>query len=576
METSTKTSNNDKIIEMNNKAVIYCRVSSKEQEETGYSLPAQEKLLTEYAQKRGLDIVKIFSISESASGAKQRQVFYEMMSFLGNKNIPHLLCEKVDRITRNMKDAVVINDWIEDDAERQIHFIKQNLVIHKNAKSDEKFRWDIEIVLAKKYIANLSEEVKKGQAEKIRQGWLPTRPPIGYRTVGEKGHKTHVIDENTAPLIRKAFELYATGNYSMKRLADELYKDGLRTKLGKKPAKSRIEDILKEPFYYGAIRWNDVLHNNGAHKPIITKELFDKVTEVRTRGDTPKYQRHQFTFRKLLRCKECDGTITAEIQKGIIYYHCTHYKGCTQNKYTPEKQIEEKLLGVFKFFENITPGEAERIKDKIKANHAVEIEYKENTIKSLNERYSHLQRRVDQLYDDRLDHIITNEHWERKQKEINDEQAVIRDQLAQLKSEETKYFEIWLNILDLARRAREIYQKRSPEQRRTLIKYIFQTLMLKDGETESTLKPTIEKIAKRVQQKLDQEKIFEQTQKTAKSTASSDSLRSSKPNNPLELSEGQNNFRTSKKLSVKARHSDLHTASRPLLREQGSNLRPIA
>ncbi len=475
-----------------------------------------------------------------------------------------------------MKDAVVINDWIEDDADRQIHFIKQNLVIHKNAKSDEKFRWDIEIVLAKKYIANLSEEVKKGQAEKIRQGWLPTRPPIGYRTIGEKGHKTHVIDENTAPVIKRAFELYATGNYSMKRLADELYKDGLRTKAGKKPAKSRIEDILKEPFYYGAIRWNDVLHNNGAQKPLISKELFDKVTEVRTRGDTPKYQRHQFTFRKLLKCKECGGTITAEIQKGIIYYHCTHYKGCTQKKYTPEDQIEQKLLGVFKFFENITPWEAERIKDKIKANHAVEIEYKENTIRTLNERYNHLQRRVDQLYDDRLDHVISNEHWERKQKEINDEQAVIRDQLAQLKSEETKYFEIWLNILDLARRAKEIYQKRSPEQRRTLIKYIFQTLMLKDGDTESTLKPTIEKIAKRVQQKLDLEKSFEPTQKTTKSIALSGSLRSLKTNNQTRSSEAQNNFRTSKRPSVKPRHEVSDLISRPLLWCLDSNQGPIA
>src|SRR3989344_2836087 len=141
---------------MKTKSVSYCRVSSKEQEETGYSLPSQEKLMQEYADRKIFEMAKIFS---------------EMMVYLAKNKIDILLCEKVDRITRNFKEALVINDWLEENPNRQIHFVKQNLVIHKNAKYDERFRWDIEIVLAKKYIANLSEEVKKGQAEKIAQGW---------------------------------------------------------------------------------------------------------------------------------------------------------------------------------------------------------------------------------------------------------------------------------------------------------------------------------------------------------------------------------------------------------------------
>jgi len=173
---------------MNNKTVLYCRVSSKEQEETGYSLPSQEKLLKDYSQRKALEVLRVFSVAESASGAKQRKVFGEMMDYIDKNKVTNLVCEKVDRLTRNLKEAVVANEWVDSNPDRQIHFVKQNLVIHKNAKSDEKFRWDIEIVLAKKFIANLSEEVKKGQKEKIAQGWLPTRPPIGYKTIGEKGH----------------------------------------------------------------------------------------------------------------------------------------------------------------------------------------------------------------------------------------------------------------------------------------------------------------------------------------------------------------------------------------------------
>ncbi len=492
-----------------NSSVLYCRVSSKEQEETGYSLPSQEKLLKEYSNRKDLSIVKVFSVAESASGSKQRKVFAEMMAFIEKHDIKNLVVEKVDRLTRNLKEAVFANDWIDADPERKIHFVKQNLILHRYAKSDEKFRWDIEIVLAKKYIANLSEEVKKGQAEKLAQGWLPTRPPLGYKTIGEKGHKIHVIDPEVAPFIKDAFELYASGNYSMEALRQELYKKGFRTRAGNKPAKSIVEKILNEDFYYGAMRWNDVLYVKGKHEPIISKELFDKALSVRRGSLAPSYSKHSFQFKKLMKCGECKGTITAELQKGIVYYHCSHYHDCTQKPYTPEGEIEEQLFGVFKFFENITPEEAEAIKAKIKQNHAQEVEYKETTLKSLNSRYIQLQSRLDILYNDRLDQKISTESWERKQTEINKEQEDIRNQVERIKNVETKYFEIWLNIMDLAHRARAIYEKKSPEQRRLLLSHIFSNLMLKDDNVVPFLKKPVEILSKRVQEKIDAENNFE-------------------------------------------------------------------
>ena len=208
-----------------NKSVIYARVSSKEQEDTGYSLPAQEKISREYGERKNFPINKVFSVAESASGSKQRKVFAEMIAYMEENDIQNLLCEKVDRLTRNLKEAVVANEWLEGDDARSIHFVKQNLIIHNHAKSDEKFRWDIEIVLAKKFISNLSEEVRKGQKEKLTQGWLPTKPPMGYKTIGEKGHKIPILNETTAPLVRRMFSLYATGNYSINALVEIMYKE---------------------------------------------------------------------------------------------------------------------------------------------------------------------------------------------------------------------------------------------------------------------------------------------------------------------------------------------------------------
>jgi DNA invertase Pin-like site-specific DNA recombinase len=183
------------------KAVIYTRVSSRGQEETGYSLPAQEKILREYAQRQSFEIAKVFSISESASGKRQREIFNQMISYVKRNGLRIILCEKVDRLTRNLKDAVMIDEWLEKDDQRQVHLVKDSLVLHKNSRSQEKLNWGIRIILAKNYIENLSEEIKKGQMEKIVQGWLPGTPPLGYKLVGQEKHKIAVIDDKKAPLV---------------------------------------------------------------------------------------------------------------------------------------------------------------------------------------------------------------------------------------------------------------------------------------------------------------------------------------------------------------------------------------
>ncbi|MFH1855330.1 MAG: recombinase family protein, partial [bacterium] len=105
------------------KTVLFARVSSREQEDSGYSLPSQEKLLTEYAEKRNFNIAKKFSISESASGRYQRKTFEEMLAYSKKNNIKIIVCEKVDRLTRNLKDAVSVNEWINSNPEHQVHFV---------------------------------------------------------------------------------------------------------------------------------------------------------------------------------------------------------------------------------------------------------------------------------------------------------------------------------------------------------------------------------------------------------------------------------------------------------------------
>ena len=155
------------------KVVIYARVSSKEQEKEGYSIPAQIKLLKEYALKNDFNVVKVFQESETAKKAG-RKSFNEMLAYLESNNINIILVEKTDRLYRNFKDYVILEDY-----DLEVHLVKEGTVLSKNSKSHDKFIHGIKVLMAKNYIDNLSEEVKKGLKEKVLQQWLAQ---MGYDT----------------------------------------------------------------------------------------------------------------------------------------------------------------------------------------------------------------------------------------------------------------------------------------------------------------------------------------------------------------------------------------------------------
>ena len=186
------------------KAIIYCRVSSREQEETGYSLEAQEKFLEEYAKDK-FTVVKKYKATESASKWQLRKTLDEMLAYADKHGIKVILGEKIDRLTRSLKDAGIIDDWIKAEEGREVHFAKENFVVSKESRAHENLVWNMKVSIARFYTDNLSEEVKKGQMEKLAQGWLPTKPPLGYKTVGDKGHKIHIVDADIAPFIRRIF-----------------------------------------------------------------------------------------------------------------------------------------------------------------------------------------------------------------------------------------------------------------------------------------------------------------------------------------------------------------------------------
>src|SRR3990167_9543163 len=247
-----------------NKVCLYARVSSREQEREGYSIDAQLKSCRDYTIFHDLQLVKEFVDIESAKESGRKK-FGELIEFLTKNPDTGIICEKVDRLYRNLKDYLTI-----DDLKRNLIFVKENAIYTPEAKASEKLMHGLKVLMARNYIDNLSDEIKKGLYEKFSQGGYPRQAPLGY--LNDKNTRTVKINQNTAPHVVKLFDLYATGNYSLDKIASILYKDGLRGKTGKRIFKSALHKSIQEPFYYGLMRYNGMT-GVGNHEPIIDKKI---------------------------------------------------------------------------------------------------------------------------------------------------------------------------------------------------------------------------------------------------------------------------------------------------------------
>jgi len=464
------------------KAILFCRVSSKEQEETGYSLPAQEKYLHEAAEKKELTVDKVFSVSESAGGKVQRKIFNEMMEYVRKHNISVIVVETTDRLTRNFKDVPTIDKWVLEDESHEIFLAKEGCVLNKNSKSHEWFMWRVKVATAEYYVRLLSENVKKGQKEKLSQGWLPTRPPIGYKTIGETGHKTHVVDETKVPLVKRMFSLYATGNYSLKKLTEVMEEEGLRNDYGNKIVKSRLHQYLTDPFYIGKNRWNDQL-TNGKQETFISKELFEKVQQLLKSKTTPKYRKHNHLFKALIRCEECSGLITWEIHKGIIYGHCNHYRNCTQKTWFGQEEVEIQLIKAFEKLQINNPRLADWIRKALKETNKDAMEYYTASLDELNQRLKLLEQRFEKIYDDKIDEKITEEFYKKKFQQYSEEKEQTSEAIQKHSNASTRYHELAMNVYDLSQRAKEIYLKaKDIDKKRQLLRLVFEKLTIDEGK----------------------------------------------------------------------------------------------
>lgn len=459
-------------------AVIYARVSSKEQADEGFSIPAQLKLLRDYAADRGFEVVQEFVDVETAKQAG-RQGFGEMVEFLRRRPRPcrTILVEKTDRLYRNLRDYVTL-----DELDLEIHFVKESFVLSDDSRSTEKFMHGIKVLMAKNYVDNLSEEASKGMLEKAAQGTWPSVAPLGYINIEVSGQRVVVPDPERAPVLRRVFEWYASGTSSLDAVRQRAIEEGLTSRSGGPPAKSTLAHALQNIFYTGSFVWNGKLYS-GKHEPLISLDLYERTQRAFKKDGKPTMRaKHSFPYASLLTCAHCGCSVTAERKKGkYVYYHCTGFRGGCDKPSIREEALEELLGGVVKAIV-IDAETAEWIKQALRESHRDEREYHTAQIESLQAEYTRLQRKIDAAYEDKLDKEITEEFWKRMTGEWRAAQLAVLASIEKHQGANQGYFEEGGRILDLASRAYDLWLQQPAEEKRKLLNLLLSNCTF-DGET---------------------------------------------------------------------------------------------
>jgi len=481
------------------KAIILARVSTEEQMKEGQSIPAQLEKARDYAKRKGFEIYKEFCFDES-SIKDRRDKFEEVIKEIKkSKEKVVLIVECIDRLQRSFKESIIFDELRRED-KIEIHFIREGLVIKKDSSGIDIQRWDMGVLLAKSYILQLSDNVKRSFEYKIKNGEWIAKPPIGYVTVEDKnGTKQVILDPETAPIIKRLFELYSSGNYSIAQITEKTKEMGLKTgrNLHRPLHTSEVYHILKNPFYYGYMRYKGNLYPH-KYPVLISKFLFDKCQEVMERYHRKpfKYNAKPFIFRGFIRCADCGCAITPEIQRGHVYYSCTN----TKKMHKRRKYVrEEKLLEpVYKVLENLklTDKQVEEIVKGLKNVHEAKNEFQKQQLEKLRKDYDRIGQRISNVYDFLTDGVIDKEIFYEKLEEYKKQQREIDGKMRQYTNADEKFYITAGMVLDLARRAKELFECSEIDEKRQILNFLLQNAELKGRNLRFSLNPPFDTIVK--------------------------------------------------------------------------------
>jgi site-specific DNA recombinase len=330
-------------------AVIYCRVSSKEQVE-GTSLESQESACREYARKHNLHVLRVFVEEGESAKAADRTHLLELLTYCKNKSrkVGALLVWKLDRFARNVEDHYRIKATLAQSGVRVVS-VTEPIQADANGKL-------METILAG--FAQFDNDIRslrsiQGMQQRIREGLWPWKPPLGYLPP-KTGKKTtpDTPDPQCFESIQSAWKLLASGTSTKADVLRLLHRWGIRAYRGRLPKPQLLDHMFSNPYYAGILRdpWTGKEYR-GRHEPMISDIEFARVqTAIAGRSTSRPHHRVvlDFPLRGCVRCPSCESYMTGYFAQGkrlrYAYYKCFRRECATLGKSYPASEVHAEFL----------------------------------------------------------------------------------------------------------------------------------------------------------------------------------------------------------------------------------------
>jgi site-specific DNA recombinase len=411
-----------------------------------------------------------------------------MLRELRKRNARGVVIHKIDRSARNLRDWADLGELIDQGIE--VHFANESLDLHSRGG---RLSADIQAVVASDYIRNLREETKKGIYGRLKQGFYPLPAPIGYLDHGAA--KTKTIDPLKGPLVRIAFELYATGGWSIPTLVNELYRRGLRNHAGGAVTRTGVHTILRNPFYTGVIRIRATMQTfQGNHEALISKSMYDRVQDILHGRVGARVQTHDFLFRRFVKCVHCGNSLIGELQKGHTYYRC-HTKTC------PPTSVREESIGDLVALQinrlQFTEKERAYFGSRIAELKATWITSKEQEIQRLRVQIEQVTERLNRATDAYLDGTLDREMYEDRKAALIRERRALSDRRGDFEANRASVPEELQKFVELAGSAVSLYRMASVEKKRRLLRILMSNCSIDQKQIDFSWQIPFRHIAER-------------------------------------------------------------------------------
>jgi site-specific DNA recombinase len=330
------------------RAVIYCRVSSPEQTKN-LSLPTQEKACREYCFREGYEIAGIFIEEGESAKTANRTKLKELITFCSEKKnrVDVLVVNSVSRFSRDRFAHVTVRALL---SKRGITLRSATEPVDDSPAG--KLVEGILSTIAQFENDEKAERTKRGMKAALERGTWPFPTTLGYTKIPQADGRSKIIQDPTvAPLIKQAFEMFASGRYDRVEVLRIVSAAGLLTKKGKNLSPQSFCGLLKNPFYAGKLLvkgWE--IHAKGAFEPIVTEETFRAAQAILSGRRPSMIQRRRshpdFPLRHFVKCGACERPLTGSYSSGrnnkYGYYHCAN--GSCRSRNIPRQDLEREFL----------------------------------------------------------------------------------------------------------------------------------------------------------------------------------------------------------------------------------------